>query len=491
MARTALLEQAERERVAALGSLNSDTRSELGQYFTPATVANLISSMVFLPESGKIRILDPGAGSGILSAALVQRIVSERPDLHAEIVAIEKDPSVIPHLQRVVRTCENVDRQRFNTMVINADFLLDSVGLGATLELDSFDVVIQNPPYGKLGVSSQARKAMRAFGVDVPNLYAAFLALSVNLLADNGQLVAITPRSFCNGPYFQEFRKYLLNSISLNRIHIFDSRSSVFAEGGVLQENIIFAGVRNGERKTVELSESQDHTSQITSNTVAYSQVVRPGDPHQFVRLVSSDADTETAEQMALQPCTLSDLGIQVSTGRVVDFRSKHALRNTAIPGAHPLVYPGNLRSGEVKWPLEIKKPQWFLPENETDKSLLLPDGWYVAVKRFSAKEEKRRIVAATWTPTEKYPHIAFENHLNVYHINARGLDAELAKGLTAWLNSSLVDKYFRTFSGHTQVNATDLRTLRYPSETTLRLLGRSGVTCADEIDSKSWLVAA
>jgi adenine-specific DNA-methyltransferase len=33
-----------------------------------------------------------------------------------------------------------------------------------------------------------------------------------------------------------------------------------------------------------------------------------------------------------------------------------------------------------------------------------------------------------------------------------------------AYLNSQEVDDYFRVFSGHTQVNATDLRRLRYPT---------------------------
>jgi len=35
------------------------------------------------------------------------------------------------------------------------------------------------------------------------------------------------------------------------------------------------------------------------------------------------------------------------------------------------------------------------------------------------------------------------------------------------------VDDYFRRFSGHTQVNATDLRLLRYPGRRDLEELGR------------------
>jgi adenine-specific DNA-methyltransferase len=90
-------------------------------------------------------------------------------------------------------------------------------------------------------------------------------------------------------------------------------------------------------------------------------------------------------------------------------------------------------------------------------------------VKRFSSKEERRRIVAAVLSPaTIPGDVIAFENHLNYFHRDGHGLPLSLARGLAAYLNSSLVDAYFRQFSGHTQVNATDLRKLHYPSSAQL-----------------------
>jgi adenine-specific DNA-methyltransferase len=113
-------------------------------------------------------------------------------------------------------------------------------------------------------------------------------------------------------------------------------------------------------------------------------------------------------------------------------------------------------------------------------------------VKRFSAKEERRRIVASVWSPVEYPGPVAFENHLNVFHIRGAGLDESLARGLVLWLNSSVVDRFFRTFSGHTQVNATDLRTLRFPSADSLRQLGdREVPTEQAEIDALVSAVAA
>lgn len=485
MLATDLLGIAEVERVAALDGICARTQSDLGQFFTPAAAAQLIASLPHLPARGTLRVLDPGAGSGILTAALVSRVLGEQPELSTEIVAVERDPSVLPHLRATLAECERVGEGRVTTEVVEADFILDSTGLGASLSPEArFDLVIENPPYGKLGASSAHRTAVRASGVDAPNLYAAFLVLSVAVLRPGGQLVAITPRSFFNGPYFEKFRSHLLDSIALDRLHVFDSRATVFADTGVLQENVIFSGTRGATARVVELSVSYDHTDHVTSRLVPYERVVFPDDPNRFIRLATDAEDTSVSELVLSQPCTLTDLGVQVSTGRVVDFRSRHVLSGVELPDAVPLVYPGNLRDGGVLWPRAIRKPQWFQPSSDKDRAMLLPEGWYTVVKRFSAKEERRRIVASVWSPIENPGEVAFENHLNVLHVGGSGLAEDLARGIAVWLNSSVTDKFFRTFSGHTQVNAADLRSLRFPAVETLRCLGRNPVTSQVEVDS-------
>ncbi len=116
-------------------------------------------------------------------------------------------------------------------------------------------------------------------------------------------------------------------------------------------------------------------------------------------------------------------------------------------------------------------------------EDLLVPAEDYVLVKRFSAKEERRRLTAAVFdssmVPTNV---VGFENHLNYFHRKGRGLPPGVAQGLLAFLNSTFVDEYFRQFSGHTQVNAADLRSLRYPSLIRLAALGsRMGEALPDQ----------
>jgi adenine-specific DNA-methyltransferase len=207
---------------------------------------------------------------------------------------------------------------------------------------------------------------------------------------------------------------------------------------------------------------------------IPYDNLVRSGDRHAFIHIAPDHYADPVRQKIGKLTATVADLGLVVSTGRVVDFRAKDLLR--AKPGSRtvPLIYPCHLRHGYVEWPNGRTRKPNALALGPRSVDLLIPAGHYVVVKRFSTKEEPRRVVAAVYDPARvATDRVAFENHLNYYHLRGSGLPAAVAKGLAAFLNSTLVDSYFRQFSGHTQVNAADLRSLRYPTWDRLVALGR------------------
>lgn len=478
-AATQLMVRAEARRIAALGALPKETQAELGQFFTPNRAAQFLAGLPNLGVATSFRVLDPGAGSGVLTAAMAARALVELEATELLFVAVEVDLAVVPYLCETLADVEATLSEfgfAVRTELVSGSYIDLAIGMLGAIDFAErkFDLVIMNPPYKKLASSSVERKNLSRFGAECSNLYAAFLALGAESLESGGQLVAITPRSFANGPYFSQFRGYFLDRISLDRLHVFESRSTVFSDTGVLQENIVFSGTKDGTEEKVTISVSRGHEDESAERIVPYSDVVRPGDKGRFIRILAADSDTKIAETMIGMPASLEELDLTASTGRVVDFRSRECLVEANTPNAYPLVYPGNFANGVIIWPRAIKKPQGFGVVTDKDSKLLLPEGFYVLVKRFSAKEERRRLVAAVWDPSRNPGPVAVENHVNVFHHNGGGIDRDLAVGLSNWLNSSLVDNYFRTFSGHTQVNATDLRSLRFPTRETLAALGSS-----------------
>lgn len=449
----------------------ADAQEALGQYMTPPAIAAFMADQFEPHRFSRVRLLDAGAGQGALSVAARQRW-AELADAQSRLTidAFEVDTVMIEALK--ANLARGRADPRIRATVRPGDFIANAVGMIRQGQ-QPYTHAILNPPYKKIAADSDARSRLESVGIDTGNLYSAFVALSLKLLEPGGELVAIVPRSFCNGPYFKPFRRQLIGEAAIRSIHLFIARDKAFAGDSVLQENIIIGLVKGGRQDAVHISTSTDATfTDLRARVVPFSEVVRPGDPDQFIRIPSDD-DRIALPDVAAFDSRLADLRIDVSTGPVVDFRVKRHLRAEASGNDAPLIYPGHFEGARVRWPrTPFRKPNAIALNSETAR-LLYPSGFYVLVRRFSSKEERRRIVATLISPVDvPAGPIGFENHLNVLHRKRHGLPEPLARGLMTYLNAKVVDDWFRQFNGHTQVNATDLRSLPYPNESRLVALG-------------------
>lgn len=473
------LDNVDAARRQASDQLDPARRSELGQFLTPSPIGRFMASM-FETRRAEVRLLEAGAGVGSLLAAFVAAACSERKKPKViSAVAYEVDDLLVEGLRGTVRGCKALCKDvgvGFNADVRQEDFIAASARLLGDLfgrSDERFNCTILNPPYRKISSDSDTRRHLRSVGIETSNLYTAFLALSLKLLEPGGEMVAITPRSFCNGPYFRPFRELFLDTMDIQRVHIFDARNRAFEDDDVLQENIIVHAIKRTTRSSVVISSSHGANEPVNERTVEYTELVHPEDSERFIHIVQDEHGRAVSKQMRGCSASLRDLGLTVSTGRVVDFRAKSFLLKDATGESVPLIYPGHFVDNFVEWPREnYKKPNALAVAPET-RDLMLPRGNYVLVKRFTTKEERRRVVAALYDPRRvDAEHVGFENHLNVFHIGHKGLPRDVAKGLAVFLNSTVVDEFFRQFNGHTQVNATDLRNMKYPTMDELLALG-------------------
>jgi len=478
-----LMEHVENYRLAANQRLETKRQSELGQYMTASPVADFMASFFSYAPEQAVNLLDAGTGVGSLSAAFIQHHLANQPSASLSLDVYEIDPLMVEYLQQTLQLCVDEYTANQNTfyhhlyredfIVAGVQRLLDANSLFGQ-PLQPYTHCILNPPYKKIRSDSIHRKALRQIGIETSNLYSAFVAVAIKMLAAGGQLVAILPRSFCNGSYFKPFRQLLLSEMAITHLHLFDSRTASFRDNAVLQENVIFHAVKHGPQKDVVITSSSDATfSDMTWRDISFDCLVKPDDSEKFIHIAPSNFDQMVVDRIHLFTHTLADLGMEVSTGPVVDFRLKADLRQQPETGAVPLIYPSHFHNHFIQWPSTNGKKPNAIHESEKSQRWLMPNGWYVLTRRLSSKEERRRIVAALYDPEQMpYAKIGFENHINVFHYQKKGLNPLQAKGLVLFLNSTLIDLYFRQFSGHTQVNATDLRKLYYPSPETLTWLG-------------------
>lgn len=467
-------------------SLNGSTcrskRSIIGQFFTPAKIARYMASL-FEKKNTDVRILEPGAGAGVLFATYIEKLASQKQRPNSiKVVAYENDNHILPHLKKTIEQCRLLCKESgilFQGEIRAEDFVAAAIaqiddGL-FTPQAERFTHAILNPPYKKINAEATIRQLLYSAGIEVSNLYAAFVWLAAKMLVDGGEIVAITPRSFCNGPYYRRFRLKLLNMMSIRHIHVFESRKKAFGDDDVLQENVIYHAVKGVEKPKYVLLSSSDGVDfdNIKIRPIHYDRIILPSDHDAFIHLALTDADDHVTERMSGFTTSLDKLEMDVSTGPVVDFRTREYIHQLPDKDTVPLIYPCHFKDGFIEWPAESQKKPNAIEAIQQTKDLMVEAGYYVLTRRFSAKEERRRVVAAIYDPRLiDAPLVGFENHLNYFHAKGKGLQATIAKGLALYLNSTLFDQCFRIFSGHTQVNATDLRKMLYPSREQLLRLG-------------------
>jgi adenine-specific DNA-methyltransferase len=329
------LARIDKERLSASERLRGKNRAKMGQFMTPMPIATFMASM-FDKAPEEVRLLDAGAGIGSLTAALVAELCRRNVGPRTIAATVyETDPALIPSLKETLRCCKQACGRAsigFNSVLFSQDFIhagvdATEISLFRSHPSSRYNCAILNPPYRKIRSDSTFRNLLRRIGIETSNLYTAFVAIAIRLLEPEGQLIAITPRSFCNGPYFRPFRELLLDEMSIRRLHVFESRSRVFADDDVLQENLIIHAVKGRRSKTVVVSSSESPEEKVNQRRLPFDKVVQANDGERFIRLSISEHEDRVSTLMATLPATLGDLGIQVSTGRVVDFRAREFLR--------------------------------------------------------------------------------------------------------------------------------------------------------------------
>lgn len=438
----------------------------------------------------EIRLLDPGAGLGVLTAAFCERLLHLGELYRLYIEAYENDSKLVPLLDKVLKKCALELKNRGYAVeyrIFEKDFVLHNSKFlrNGTLrlwdsELKPFDYVISNPPYYKLSIESAQSVVMKDLVSGQPNIYPFFMALSLSMLKDDGEMVFITPRSFCSGLYYRKFRRWFLNNADIRHIHLFESRKDIFNHNEVLQENVILkASPRKprADRKPVTISISRNKLFDDTRKLeVSYGDLIHEINGDACVKIPTSELDLQVQNLLKKWPFTLHDLGMGISTGPVVGFRARaHLVAFMDKESTAPLLWMHNVQGMSVIWPVRKNGKHEAIKINQETTPLLLPVKNYVLLKRFSSKEQKRRLYAGVLLEREfGCKKVGIENHLNYIYRPGGTLSQEEAIGMAALLNTIIIDVFFRSLNGNTQVNASDIRALPLPSLEVIEKIGKT-----------------
>lgn len=444
-------------------------RSALGAFYTPPA---LTQRLLDLASEGGVdwataRVLDPASGGGAFlleSAARMRRSLegSEPAFILAQLgnrlSGFELDPHAASLSQAALEIFLYDLRASSGRDIPNFVTVCDTL---EEVPEESYDLVVGNPPYGRISLTTvqRARFARGLYGH--ANLYGVFTDIALRWTRPGGVIAYLTPTSMLGGQYFGALRKLLADEAPPVAIDFVHARRGVFED--VLQETLLALYRKGGSRQRFQvhyLNVDNEREARLTKNgkvglpVNASAPWLAPREPA-HVNLIKA------AEGMASR---LADWGYGVSTGPLVWNRFKPKMRDRAGRGLYPLIWAEAVTTdGRFVFRADKRNHSpYFKPDAGDD--WLVVDRSCVLVQRTTAKEQERRLIAAELPQTfiDAHGGVVVENHLNM--VRTTGAAKVSPATVAAMLNSGIVDQIFRCISGSVAVSAFELGSIPLPS---------------------------
>jgi len=467
--------------------LPAEYRSTNGVFYTPpAVVQRLLDNA---EQAGidwaRHSVLDPACGGGAFIGPVARRMLRALGDadprvkarsLVARLHGFELDP-----FSAWLTSCftDAVVTEELGELPKGLETIIE---VGDTLErpvtAGPYDLVIGNPPYGRLKLSPPLRAKFERSLYGHANLYGLFLDFAVRVARPlTGVVAFVTPTGFLCGEYFKNLRSVLGAEAPLLLLDFVAEREGVFDD--VLQETLL-AVFRKGARGAAQVNFVTVENGRVTPTSGGTFELPTP---HESPWICArSTATRSLAKTLRALPTRLADWGYRVATGPLVWNRFKDRLRDEASKKTVPLLWAECVSPDgtfEFRAARRNHAPYFIVGEDEEHLLVRRP---CVLLQRTTAKEQERRLIAALLPQSflDRHGAVTVENHLNMI-LPTVDVPAVSPAAVAAFLNSAAADNAFRCISGTVAVSAYELEALPLPSPKTLVFLERALANGASE----------
>lgn len=456
--------------------LPSNLRAQWGSFYTPPPYVDRL-----LDQAGAAGFnwatgtaADPACGGGAFLAPIALRMWkaggqidadAALADVCARLRGFELDPFAawMSHvvLEATLLPLCAAARRRMPFLISVGDSLLIA-------DDAQFDLVVGNPPYGKVTLPNEVRAKFSRTLYGHANLYGLFTELGVRLCKRGGVVAFVTPTSFLGGQYFKALRKFLLAEAPPSFIDFISGRDGVFDD--VLQETMLAVYVKGGQASEVAVCALETGPGGIVVNSeIGRRKISGLSGPWLIARNTRHGAIIEKMTSMTLR---LADYGYSVSTGPLVWNRHKDQLRHVADSTTHPLVWAESVSMEGFKFSAKKRNHAPYVAPS-LDQGHLVLNEEAVLVQRTTAKEQARRLICAVIDTNfmRRTNGVVVENHLNI--VKARATSEIKPPTIARVLNSRAADEAFRCISGSVAVSAYELNALPLPCRVDMLALQR------------------
>lgn len=453
--------------------ISKELRKEKGQFFTGREIAEHMSSLIEnISTEKEIQIADCGAGTGILGFSLIEELKKRNYLGKIKLDFYENDKEVLEVLKEN-KEIYLIKNSNIEINIIEENFILFYENEWKNRKYEGkYNIIIGNPPYKKLPKSSVESEIMEEIVHGQPNMYFLFMAMSIHLLKENGEMIYIVPRSFTSGAYFKKFREFFLKKMSITNLHIFEIRDKIFKGEKVLQETLIIKAIKKIQQSEIQITSSQGVNFDCLEKMLVKKDEMIGRTKEKFILIPTTISDIKLLKDFSQLNETLLSLNLKLKTGKVVDFRVKEYLTDNQT--MIPLIWADNFKKFLIEKKNDLKKKRYLIESEKIKKSIIINKD-YLFVKRFTSKEEEKRIQIAIYDRTifDKSEYIGIENHVNYIETDSEMITKEILYGLFVFFNSTYVDRYYRILNGNTQVNATEFNEIPICNLELIKVMGK------------------
>lgn len=469
--------QALREAGSAVGAiytaaLPESYRAMHGIFYTPAA---LVDGLIEMAEDAEIdwrsaHILDPACGGGAFLLAAADKMISAMADTNPAFISRQINARLHGYdvdafgawLARAL-----IEMRLHGLVGHSRDQNLSIVQRRDSLEISgrdlaAYDLVIGNPPYGRVSLAAERRTCFARSVYGHANLYGLFTDVALRYVKSGGVVAYVTPPSMLSGLYYKALRTLLATEAPPLAVNFVAERDGVFAD--VLQETMLATyrrgGIARGGRVGFVATGTTSSRRFIPGGTIAL-----PAKRSAPWLLPRSPRQVNLTRRLREMPHRLSDFGYAVSTGPLVWNRYKNQFRQNQSVATYPVIWAESVGGdGRFEWKSEKRNhAPWFAAAS--DDGWMVTDRCCVLVQRTTAKEQSRRLIAAELPNgfVRKHGGVMVENHLNMVRPTV-AKPRVLPGVIAALLNSAAVDEAFRCINGSVAVSAFELEELPLPS---------------------------
>ncbi len=467
--------------LAYTGMIPPEHRSALGMYYTPPSLtARLIAQASDAgTDWGCARVLDPACGGGAFLAPVAQRMIGALRDCSPAILiknigARLRGYEIDPFGAWLSQVAVDAVLLPFSSVAGLALPMVVTVcnSLRRSPPRERFDLVIGNPPYGRVRLDTAERARFKRSLYGHANLYGLFTDMALRQTKPTGLVAYVTPTSFLAGEYFKNLRALLGRDAPPVTIDFVAARKGVFDE--VLQETLLATYRRGAAPNPVMIHEIVPlHGTALTVTTAGAIRLpVNPSEPWLLPR---NPRLAPLVSRLSGMSHRLADWGYVVSTGPLVWNRYKSQLAGQPGRNRRPLIWAESITSdGQFAFRAEKKNhtPYFELQRGDDWLTVSAP---CVLLQRTTSKEQVRRLIAACLPASFLQQHggsVVVENHLNMLRPTVEKPPVG-PQVLATFLNSAAADRAFRCVSGSVAVSAYELEALPLPAPEELRDLAQ------------------